>query len=209
MPDLFGLEDSASLDDGIFDVVTKDYAHTILQFYPNGRAWIIKLKGVFDNLLCAWSFEPSRVERRGRDLISESDPLKTQELLEDWERVLGLPGDCEEPPSTLEGRQSAVHAKLTQKSFSSITFFLRLADRLGYPFAIIRNEHKPFQCGISVCGDALQGHHGHWTYTWTLITNDTTENDATLRCLVREAAQAHAIVHFEFPGQETIVEAPL
>ena len=200
--DLYALDDNAALDDGLFDVVTDDYKFSILQFLPQGLAWNPTPGGLMDKLFCALSFEPSRVERRGLDLLEEYDPRTTQELLEDWERVLDLPGDCDPPGTqTDDERRAAVLAKLTQQAFSSVPFFLDLASDLGYPSAQIIHEHDPFECGISVCGDALKGDEGHWTYTWTLITGATSANDAILQCLVREAAQAHVVVHFVYPGQ--------
>lgn len=193
-------EFSGSQDDGLFDVIFEDYCTVTRQLSPEGFAWQIKPGGVMAKLLCALGYEASRIERRVSELLEEVDPRTTEELLPDWERNAGLPGKCNtNPPSTLEGRREALHAKLTERVSDSPSFFLALADGLGYPNAEIRREHAPFQCGISACGDALQGHHGHWTYAWTLIANDTTENDDTLRCLVLDYAQLHTVVLFEFP----------
>jgi uncharacterized protein YmfQ (DUF2313 family) len=211
MPDVDfqSLDENATEDQGVFDVTTDDYCPTWPQLLPRGFAWKPKPGGIMDRLFCALAQEASRIERRGRDLIEEMDPRTTQELLEDWERVLALPGPCvENPPTTVEGRRAAVHAKLANQQFSSRTFFLELAEDLGYPNATISSLHDPFICGGSVCGDPLQGHHGSWTYAWLFTANDTSENDEQLRCLIRESAQAHVIVHFDFPGQSTIVALP-
>lgn len=198
--DIYALDESATIDDGFFDVVHKDYFQVLRQLLPQGFAWNIKPGGVMERLLCALGYEPARVERRAAELIEEADPRTTEELLPDWERIAGLPGACNtNPPTTLEGRRAALVAKLTERVAESRTFFLALAAELGYPLAEIRHEHQPFQCGISRCGDPLQGWHGQWTYAWTLIANATTENDDTLRCLVLEYAQAHTTVLFEFP----------
>ena len=209
---IYALDDNASLEDGLFDVVTDDYKASIQKFLPFGLAWNIKKGGLMDKLYCAMAYEPSRVERRGRDLIEEMDVRTTQELLEDWERVLGLPGDCSPVVvQTDDDRREAAHAKLANKSSSNEQFFLDLAANLGYPGATIRHEHNPFECGISACGDALQGWQGGWTYTWTLIAGVSTPNDALLQCLLREAAQAHVTLHFEYPGQAAgvfIIESP-
>jgi uncharacterized protein YmfQ (DUF2313 family) len=206
--DIYGDDYIATLDDGIIDIVTEDYCEVLPKFLPKGRAWKIRPDGMMAKLFCALGYEFSRIERRGRDVLDEADPRTTQELLEDWERVLALPGHCQNPPTTVEGRQAAIHAKLTQLPPSSEADFLALAETLGYPDAEIRQEHDPFICGTSVCGDALKGHHGHWTYTWTLITNASGDNDSQLMCLMREAEKIHAIIIFEFPGEDPIVRVP-
>lgn len=210
--DIFAEDYSGTIDATTFDVVSDDYKRVVPQFLPLGLAWKVKPGGTMDKLHCALAKEPSRVEFRGLNVLEEFDPRTSQELLEDWERVLGLPDPCDDDPSTvLADRQEAAHAKLTARDEVNESFFIELADDLGYPGATIRQEHAPFECGISDCGDALQGWQGHWTYTWTLILLNSTDNDKTLQCLVRLYAQAHIIVHFEYPGQAAgvfIIEAP-
>jgi len=210
--ELFTLDESAAIDDALFDVTTEDYKPTVAQLLPLGLAWKVKPGGFMEKLLCALSKEPSRVEKRGLDLIEEMDVRTTEELIDDWERVLGLPGDCDpNPPTLLEDRQEAAHAKLTSRDEINAGFFITLAANLGYPGATIRTEYDPFQMGVSAMGDAFFSDGGHWTYTWTLILLNSTDNDAILQCLVRESAQAHVIVHFEYPGQGVgvfIIENP-
>lgn len=207
--DLYALGYSGSIDDSPFDVVTSDYKYSLWQFLLQGLAWKPKPGGLMDKLFCALSYEPSRVERRALDLLEEYDPATMQELLEDWERVLNLPGDCVEPSTqTEDDRREAILAKLTQSSASSEPFFLQLASDLGYASASIVHEHNPFECGVSACGDPLQHDEGGWTYTWTLIAGDTTPNDGILQCLIREVAQAHVTVHFVYPGQTYPGESP-
>lgn len=209
---LYALDESATIDDALFDVTDKDYKPTVLSLLPFGLAWNPTPNGLMDKLLCALAKMPSRVEKRGLTLIEEMDVRTTEELLDDWERVLGLPGDCDEdPPTTLEDRREAAHAKLTGRDEINEGFFLNLAEDLGYPGATIRPEHNPFQMGVSVMGDSFYSDGGHWTYTFTLILANSTPNDGQLQCLVREYAQAHEIVHFEYPGQAAgvyIIEGP-
>ncbi len=209
--ELFALDESATIDDALFDVTTEDYKPTVIQVLPDGLAWKPTPSGKMDKLFCAWSKEPSRVEKRGADLIEEMDVRTTEELLPDWERNLGLPGSCTNPPTTLDDRREAAHAKLTGRDIRNEQFFLDLAADLGYPNASIRREHNPFQMGVSDMGDAFYSDGGHWTYTWTLILLTSTDNDGALQCQMRENAQAHEVVHFEYPGQAAgvfIIENP-
>lgn len=176
---------------------TEDYCQVLKQLLPQGHAWRLKPDGVFEKLICALGLEFSRVERRMRDLIRESDVRESYELLEDWERLLGLP-DCAETPATTAARQAAAHAKLTARSSGNEPFFLAMAARLGYPAAEIRREYDPFLC-TSNCDHSLRGWDGSWGVTWTLVANATGPNDDTLECMVRAYAQAHEIVLFEYP----------
>lgn len=198
--DMFASDDAATIDDGLFDVTTEDYAFSIEQLLPQGLAWNFKPGGVAKQLFRALGLEFSRIERRVRELIEEADPRTTQELLADWERVAGLPAICEggDAPTTIEGRQAALHTKLTARPSGNAPFFLGIAESLGYPDAEIRYEGDPFLC-TDPCTDGLYGHEGGWLYFWTLVANASGDNDATLQCLVRDYAQAHEITAVEFP----------
>lgn len=202
MPDVdfYSLDESATVDEALFDITTTEYAFVIEQLLPQGKAWRWRPGGIAKRLFEGLAYEWSRVERRARELIEEMDPRTTQEMLEDWERVAGLPAICQggDAPTTVEARQQALHSKLTAKVSGNVPFFLQLAENLGYPDAEIRYEGDPFLC-TDPCTDGLYGFEGYWLDTWTLVTNDTTENDATLRCLVSDYAQAHEIILFEFP----------
>lgn len=196
--DIFALDDSASFDDGEFDVVNENFVPVINQLFPTGPIWTWRPGGVMEGLIRALSYEPSRVEQRALQLLSEMDPRTTEELIDDWESYLGLPGQNLNPPTDLEDRQEAVHAKFTSRSVGNEPFFLELADSLGYPSAEIRREGRPFRCGSS-CGDSLRGYRGYWLDTWTLIANLSTANDETLQLFVNHYKQDQEIVLFEFP----------
>jgi uncharacterized protein YmfQ (DUF2313 family) len=198
--ELYATDEAASSDDGSFDIVTEDYAIVIPQFLPRGPAWNFKIGGIAHKLIRAISLELSRVERRGLELIEEMDPRTCQELLEDWERALGLPALCQggTSPTSLDKRREAIHAKLTSRPFGNAPFFLDLASKLGYPNAELRYEGDPLTC-IDPCIDSLRGYEGGWLEAWTLVANTSTENDATLTCLVLDYAQAPEIVTVEFP----------
>jgi uncharacterized protein YmfQ (DUF2313 family) len=93
----------------------------------------------------------SQIDVRAADLLErESDPRSTIELLEDWERVAGLPDPCVAEPLTIEARRAALVNKLTTEGGQSRAFFIGVAAALGYTITI--REHSPFMCGISQCG---------------------------------------------------------
>lgn len=66
---------------------------------PPGSALPRDTESVWSRLLGALSDELERVENRSEALVRESDPRTTEEMLTDWERVCGLPDECD-PDST-------------------------------------------------------------------------------------------------------------
>lgn len=176
------------------------YLAMFVKLLPTGHAWRLDPDGVVMKLLRGLAQECARVEQRARDLIEEMDvrTATAEGLLPDWERVLGLPEKCGTPPTTLDARRRAAHAKLTQRSVGTVPFMLELAAKLGYPDAEILSANDPFVC-TSECTHALYGADGFWDSTFLLLPNGTTENDGTLHCLVQQFAQAHEIAIFEEP----------
>jgi uncharacterized protein YmfQ (DUF2313 family) len=70
-------------------------------------------------------------------ILIEADPRTTYELLADWERVAGLPGECVASlAQTVEQRRAALVAKLVERGGQSRAYFIALAAKLGYTVTI-------------------------------------------------------------------------
>ncbi len=176
-------------DETVIDVSNEDYKRVMQDLLPPGPAWTREPDRVLTKLLCGMAREFSRTELQLRRLIEEADPRTTQELLPDWERFLDLPGECTNPPTTLEGRRQAVLAKLRQRVSPTPEYFKTLAEDLGYTGVVVTtNEGNPFTT-ISNCNDSLRG--GPWLYTWSIQTDQSSDQDDTLDCLVSLVAPAH------------------
>lgn len=172
---------------------SEDYCDTLPQLFPQGLAWRMKPGGLMRQLFCALSYEYSRIEIRGRDVINESDPRTTVELLEDWERNLNIPGECQELAPTTAGRQAAVTAKYTQKNGPNPAYFLQLAEEYGYTGTVItRSLGSPFLC-TSRCIDAL--YSGAWVWTFGIQTNESLSSDDSFDCMVNQMVPNHGYVH--------------
>lgn len=104
-------------------------------------------------LLEALANEFCRVDDRVQDLIRESDPSQTIELLEDWERALGLPDECTPEAADEIERRTQLLQKLTNIGGISAEFYEFLILQLGFE-ATVTNP-LPFRVGKSVVGDAL------------------------------------------------------
>ena len=96
-------------------VIVARYKRLIKKLFPTGWAWRINEGGRFDALVGGLAQEPCRIEERGFKFLDEMDPNTTFELLEDWERLLGIPDECtpEGSDPTLSERRLRVLQKLT------------------------------------------------------------------------------------------------
>ncbi len=136
----------------------ESYKRQLLALLPPGAAWPRDRDSLLVKLLGGLAEELARIDARASDLIRESDPRSTYELLADWERVAGLPDKCSRGrATTIEERRAALVAKLTMRGGSTKAYFIALAKQLGYDITI--DEFRPFICGISRCGDVLTGGH--------------------------------------------------
>jgi uncharacterized protein YmfQ (DUF2313 family) len=141
-----------------------EYAEAFASLLPTGPAWPrepeSELQIVISGMAEIWGTPPNRpdadtqvsVDGRAADfLITEADPRVTIELLPDWEKAYGLPDDCLAEPVTIEARHDALVNRYTMLGSGAPAFFIQQAANIGYAIAI--EEHSPFMCGISQCGD--------------------------------------------------------
>lgn len=170
---------------------SEDYSQPAVQLLPRGPAWTGPRLHSF---LGRVARELSRVEWRASRLIEEADPRTTQELLGDWEAFAALP-DCGAVPETVAGRQAVLVAKLTQNLSPRAATFIAIAEALGYTGVQVVHNADPFTC-ISNCNDSLYG--GPWIFTWTLVVDASSDNDAALECLVRKLTPQHTQVLFQY-----------
>jgi uncharacterized protein YmfQ (DUF2313 family) len=201
--------------------VVSKYKGLIRELFPKGWAWRIYKESVFAAFIDALAEEPARIEERGFDFLEEMDPRTTFEMLDNWERLLGLPDDCTPAgtPSIFE-RRVRVLQKLTTGGGQSKAFYQLIAQQLGYDVDVIDVENfKDFRVGTARVGDRLTNgtvaNDGGWAYTWVMkapaaltrqfrVGQSTvgdrlvlTENE-TLECVIRKFNPAHTTVLFAF-----------
>lgn len=165
------------------------------------------------------SVEFCRVDERARKLFEEVDPSTTFELLEDWERLLGLPDECDLVGSqSLQDRRTRVIQVLTTRGGQNEQFYKDLAANFGFDVDIISvQDQPPFLAGSSKAGDRLT--NGDWAYTFVVEApaefltyfraGQSTAGDRlvdigndTLKCLMEKHKPAHTIVLFNFGDTE-------
>lgn len=189
----------------------EEYFEQLKKLLPQGYAWPHRRDALFYELLRAFAEELSHVGCRLLDLIEESNPCHTVELLLDWERVLGFPDACIGEPATLAERQSLLCWRYKDKGAQSPADLIYLALIAGFTITI--EEHNPFRVNEHGMGDPLNGIA--WQHAFTVHAAETTlryfhmnssamgerlldfGNDA-LECMINANKPAHTIAIFVY-----------
>lgn len=187
------------------------YLSQLQALLPPGAVWPTDPDAALTRLLAGLSAELAEIDGRAADLRDKADPRTSDELLEDWERVTGLPDPCAGEAQSIEGRRERVAQRLASRGGQSRAFFIELAGRLGYPVTI--TEFRPFTCQ-SACDDSLDP--DPWRHVWRInapavtVTPMTCESacDEALRqwgnelleCALGRLRPAHTNVIFGYGG---------
>lgn len=181
-----------------------DYTEKLKELLPPGKFWTRALTSVAHQLYTALAKSFGRVVDRAVDLEAEMDPRTTTELIEDWERIAGLPDPCTTAPTLLEERRAALTARIISRGGwsggPSVPFLTSVITALGYAEEdiLIRRFHlEPFTCE-SECDDFLYSDEGGWRFVWEVIVEHGAL-DAQLQCQIDKYALGALGVTFAFP----------
>lgn len=188
----------------------EDYADALAQLLPPGAAWAADGTPL-GAVLAGLSAELARVDARADVLLREADPGQAQELLTEWETVLGLPDPCLTESQTVAERRSSARRRLTMQAGQSAAFYIGLAASLGYTVTVedFSSAAEATAAGLLVSGDS-------WAYTWRVNVAAGTSVRAfkaggsaagdplrswgveELECLIKRFAPAHTVVLFAY-----------
>jgi uncharacterized protein YmfQ (DUF2313 family) len=186
---------------------------------------------VLSKLLQPAAAELARVDAIATGLVCECDPLATEALLEDWERLLGLPDPrLGIDPSDIEARRAMVWAMLGRGG-QSRAYFEGLAAKLGITAEVI--EFRPAVAGGASAGDPLYTDHVPgstpeeeaalvglgWRFAWGMLADQVaiagaevgiaaagdplrTWGNSRLETIVAWASPAHTNLHFYYRDPE-------
>lgn len=193
-------------------LTAESFARALAQLLPPGAAWRLEPGSTLRSLLLGLADELARVDARGDDLVNEWDPRTTLELLEDWERVLGLPDGClVTVPDAISERRVLVSHKAIALGGQTPAFYVELAASLGYTVTV--EEYRPFRAGDDA-GDRCRG--TAWAYAWIVhisgalgdLTHFVAGSRAgerllgfgaiDLECVLSRSAPAHTIPLFAY-----------
>jgi uncharacterized protein YmfQ (DUF2313 family) len=128
-------------------------------------------------------------------------PLTVNELLTDWERLLGL---TPAPDASEEDRLTLVKTMINVIGGLSIPYFVNLAKSLGYDITI--DEPQPFRVGINRMCDRLYSRDTIWIWRVNVLNQDTRPPDTPprsfgeihLESLFQDLKPAHTFCHFVY-----------
>lgn len=111
-----------------------DYRQNLQALLPHGPAWPRESNSVLTKLLTGLAQELARIDARSSELLSETDPRQTFEMLSEWERMAGLPDECWLPSSgsSVDYRRAALLMRLTGRGGQDAAYYIALAEALGY-----------------------------------------------------------------------------
>ncbi len=176
------------------DVVDESFLPRLQALLPPGVAWSRDSDTELTALTRALSYEFSRVKKRTLDFMEELDPQTTTEMIDDWERVYGLPDECD-LPVTLAGRRSALHAKMLGGVSPTLSNIIAVAAAVGYTVTITEYTSADMFTCISPCNAALYSRE--WMYVWT-VTTPSGADDEGLECALDAITPSHTLLVMNF-----------
>ncbi|MFJ5428586.1 YmfQ family protein [Pectobacterium actinidiae] len=142
--------------------------------------------------------------------LSGVTPFYAQNLLADWERVLAITPD---EGSGYQQRLDNVLIKIAETGGLSISYFTRLASRLGYSITI--DELQAFRAGVSRAGDHVLKDDFKWA--WRVNVNGSrvkkyyftaglsvagdrlmTFGDSVIESMLNDLKPAHTFIYFAY-----------
>lgn len=193
--------------------LVENFVDAMLQLLPRGQAWPGSRASELAQLLWPMAQEFHRIDLRNDKLLLEMSPLTTQELFDEREAELGLPGSCIIEEQNAAERRSAMVARYFQVGEQSRQMFIDTAARLGFSIAITeydadnpgpQNNYN----GIPLAGDG-------WNFVWQIdvagvdgerltvgsevgspLKTWTAAN--TLECTLRALAHDHRVLFFNY-----------
>jgi uncharacterized protein YmfQ (DUF2313 family) len=189
-----------------------DYLWQFQRLLPRGRIWQRGWGTVQAEDILTLLPQTVRLNQRAIDVLRETFPCTTEELLPEWEASLGLPDPCIGELDTLQQRQAAVCAKFVARGGQSADYFIQLAASIGYEITI--TTFRPFYASEGRVDEPL--YDEYWAYVWQvnvfgdagLIYFRVDESaadeplvafgNATLECLLSAAAPAHTQIIFSY-----------
>ncbi len=184
----------------------------LLALSPPGDAFPRARESNWARALAPLAAEHTRVELRAEALLPQVDPGRADDLLPDYERVLG-DDPCLGPSAALplSIRQALARQRWTNRGGATPAFFIGVAAAMGVVITI--TESEPASCGAFECGAELIPEAGRFEWIVNLPATSLIEFEAgateagsplgdlapsPVECLIRARAPAHTTVYFNY-----------
>lgn len=191
---------------GVMTATAEDYSEVLHGLRPPGPAMAGE-----DAVLAGLAPEFARAHNRLADLVLESDPRTTYELLTEWERAFGLPDGCVDISDDLVARINALVARVRGAGSPTPQYFIDLAATVGYDITITELQPHTVDSPVDYPLYAEDIRYV-WQVNSTLNTityadvNSTVETplaswgNSILECVITRAKPAHTHVQFSYSG---------
>jgi uncharacterized protein YmfQ (DUF2313 family) len=149
-----------------------DFAAQMSAFLPPGKAWSKDRASVLTKFISGLAPEYARVQARAEQALLEANPTTADEMLDEWEFILGLPDSCTAIPTTTAGRQAAIAARLLSFGGHNNADYEAIAVALGHAGTqVITRPYEPFVAGVGAAGDPAYNEQWAFVYTVDYQTN--------------------------------------
>lgn len=159
-----------------------DFAQALLGLLPRGRAWPKESTALQAQAVSCFAPTFQRLSDSASGLLVGAFPGAATQLLDEWEKTLGLPDPCAGVSPTYKARQNQVRARFANNGGQTPAFFVSYAAGLGYSVTV--TQYAPFRAGQSAAGQRVGSED--WYFAWSVAPaagQTLTDIDkAVLRC---------------------------
>lgn len=167
----------------------ENFRQALLYLLPMGPIWSRE-----PGSLCHyWASIIGQVYVRNSDraieLLQVSFPGTATELLDEWEKTVGLPDPCVGEVTDLQLRQRLVVDRLVSSVDSNINFYIMYAKKY-FGFDITIDQFTPFRLGTHL-NRPLGGED--WSHTWRIRSDQDLKY---LPCIFNRISPTHTLVYY-------------
>ncbi len=151
-----------------------DYSQLLMQLLPPGRAFDVQPGSQLAALLQGLAADPAAVDANRLQVIPESLPSETDDLLPDWELELGLPDDCAPSGQTVAERRQALVQKVTANQAITATYIEAAAAALGFTVTAVVQHMRQHGSLYGTCTYGTSYGSSGWNWVVYIEAGETT-----------------------------------
>lgn len=178
------------------DQLKRNYFQQLEDLLPRGPAW-----SEVDPLMAGLAPAFAAVHQRTNDLIRETNPAETTELIDRWEYCLALPDSCSVPGmDTVPQRQKRLGVKFNVKGAITEQFYLDVLHVMGYADATITtftDEARAYTWQVNMGTDTLIT---EMTCLGSCTDALRTWGETAAECVLDKLCASHTILIFSYSG---------
>jgi uncharacterized protein YmfQ (DUF2313 family) len=178
-----------------------DYVSALQALLPRGLAWPRDTGTTLAATFAGLSPSFQRVNADANQLLVDAFPATVDDLLEEWNATLGLPGIYGYTGRDLPTQQRQVVAALIDSGGQSSAYFIALAASLRLSIQI--SGYRPARVTDAV-NAPMYG--TAWSHAW-LVHSDIVADYGNLRLLFERYKPAHTVIVWSVPAGDVGTES--